>query len=197
VTIRARHLVICLTALFALAIPATANASPQAVIRDCAEDGVLDHHYSNKDLQKAKQKLPSDLDEYSDCREVIGAAIGGGGGKGRASHGGGGGGGGKASTPHSQAAQAADQKALRNATKGKRRPEVTVGDQRVAPGKNGLFHLASAENGMPTALLLALIAVAILAAGGALWALRRRIPVLANISLPRPSLGRVPFPRRR
>src|SRR4051794_2040817 len=75
VTIRARHLVICLATLVALAIPAIANASPQAVIRDCAEDGVLDHHYSNSDLQKAKKKLPSDLDEYSDCREVIGAAI--------------------------------------------------------------------------------------------------------------------------
>ena len=29
------------------------------------------------DLRKARDSLPSDLDEYSDCREVIGAAIGG------------------------------------------------------------------------------------------------------------------------
>jgi hypothetical protein len=197
VTIRARHLLICLTALFALSIAATANASPQAVIRDCAEDGVLDHHYSNSDLQKAKQKLPSDLDEYSDCREVIGAAIGPPG-KGHGSSGGGGSGGGGSAAPASKTAQTKDKEALRKATKPSTPPEVTVGHKKVAPGKNGLFNLASAQNGMPLALLLALIAVGILAAGGGLWALRRRIPALANISLPRrPSLGRVPFPRLR
>ena len=197
-TIRARHLVICLATLVALATPASANASPQAVIRDCAEDGVLDHHYSNGDLQKAKQKLPSDLDEYSDCREVIGAAIGGPPGKGRGS-GGGGGGGGKSAHASQQAAQSQDHQALREATKPSAPPEVTVDGKKVAPGKNGLFNLASAENGIPLPLLLALIAVGILAAGGALWALRRRVPALANISLPRRlSLGRVlPFPRPR
>jgi hypothetical protein len=196
VTIRARHLVICLATLVALAIPSIANASPQAVIRDCAEDGVLNHHYSNGDLQKAKQKLPSDLDEYSDCREVIGAAIGGPPGKGRGSGGGGGGGG--SSHASQQAAQNQDQQALREATKPSAPPEVTVDGKKVTPGKNGLFNLASAENGIPLPLLLALIAVGILAVGGALWALRRRVPALANISLPRRlSLGRVPFPRLR
>jgi hypothetical protein len=198
VTIRARHLVICLATLAALAIPASANASPQQVIRDCVQDGVLDHHYSNKDLVKARDTLPSDVDEYSDCHEVIAAAIGPPG-KGHGSKGGGGGGADAASPGSQQAAKTQDDRALREATKPSAPPEVTVDGKKVAPGKNGLFNLASAENGIPLPLLLALIAVGILAAGGALWALRRRVPALANISLPRRiSLGRVlPFPRPR
>src|SRR4051794_14817671 len=96
VTTRVRHVVLLLLAASVLAMPATAHAGYKQVIQDCAEDGVLDHHYPTKDLIKAKKHLPSDLDEYSDCREVIGAAIGGP----RSPRKGGGGGG----TPPAQAA---------------------------------------------------------------------------------------------
>ena len=62
-------------AFAALALPASALASPEAVIRDCGQDGSLDGSYSNRDLREARANLPTDVDEYSDCREIIGAAI--------------------------------------------------------------------------------------------------------------------------
>src|SRR6266536_2740159 len=57
-----------------LATPSTAVASPQSVIRDCAQDGRLDHQYSASDLRKAEQQLPTDVDEYTNCRDVINQA---------------------------------------------------------------------------------------------------------------------------
>jgi hypothetical protein len=51
-----------------------ALASPSAVIRDCSEDGVLNGSYSQSDIANALEQLPSDLDEYTDCRSVIRAA---------------------------------------------------------------------------------------------------------------------------
>ena len=57
-------------AAHAVAVP-TAFASPVSVIRDCSEDGMLNGTYSPKELDGALDQLPSDLDEYTDCRAVI------------------------------------------------------------------------------------------------------------------------------
>jgi hypothetical protein len=189
---------IVVVALCALAAPA-AQASYQDVIKDCAQDGKLDKKYSDAELIKAKKKLPADVNEYSDCREVIGAAIGGAGRSG--GNGGGGGSSGGSDTggpPAAQAARAQDKHDLAKIAHGASKPKVKVGDQTVTPGKNGLFSTASAENGLPLPLLLALIAMAIVALGGGLYALRKRIPALAKVPLPRISLPRrVSFSRQR
>ena len=180
------------------------------MIRDCADDGDLDHHYSNADLDQAEKNLPSDLDEYSDCRSVIAGAKTGGSDKGGGrSNGGGAGGGGQANRSSSAAAKNApiaarnrDQAALDALTKGGTKPHLEIGGRTVEPGSNGLFDLASASNGLPLPVLLALIAVGLLTAAGGLYALRRRVPALARIPLPRWPLGRidlsrVPFARSR
>jgi hypothetical protein len=197
-----------LVLLVTLAIPAVAHASADAVIRDCADDGDLDHHYSNSDLQKAEKSLPSDLDEYSDCRSVIAGAITSGSGKG-GSHkgsGGGGSGGGAAGATSARAAENVarqnDKADLSALTTGRHKPRLDIGGKTVEPGSDGLFNLAGSSNGLPLPLLLALIAVGILTAAGALYALRRRVPALARIPLPRLpvpriDLSRVPFPRSR
>ena len=181
-------MLVLLVALVALALAPAAIASPGQVIRDCARDGKLDREYSNADLKKARKRLPSDLDEYSDCREVIGAAID------RSSDSGvggaGGGGGPAAPTPE-------DHAALEQARSGKEPPTVNIGGEQVKPGKSGLFDLASARQEIPLPLLLALIAVGLLALGGGAYALRRRIPALAGLSSRLPSLPGVPFLRRR
>jgi hypothetical protein len=193
---------IVLAAMCALAAPA-AQANYRDVIKDCAQDGTLDKKYSDSDLMKAKKNLPADVNEYSDCREVIGAAIGGAGKhSGGGGNGGGSGGGGSANSggpPAAQAARTQDKHDLNKIVHGAaRKPKVKVGDQVVTPGKNGLFSTASAENGLPLPLLLALIAMAIVALGGGLYALRKRIPALAKIPLPRISLPRrVSFSRQR
>jgi hypothetical protein len=192
---RVAKTLIVLAALFALAVPA-AQAGYRDVIKDCAQDGSLDRKYSNSELIQARKKLPSDLDEYSDCREVIGAAIGGagrhsGGGGGGGGHRGGGASGGNPSSPGDPSARQQDQGALDAIQQGgATKPKVRVGDQIAQPGKNGLFRPASAENGLPLPLLLSLIAIALMAVGGGAYALRRRIPALARIPLPRISLPR-------
>ncbi|HEX2233419.1 MAG TPA: hypothetical protein VHG69_08650 [Thermoleophilaceae bacterium] len=198
---RVAYLSILAAALIALAVPPAVQASGFDVIRDCAEDSDLDRKYSNGELKQARDNLPSDLDEYSDCREVINSAItsgsGGSGGGGDGGSGGGGAGGGSGgSGPKAEAARARDEAALDALTNGGGKPALNVAGTRVEPGDNGLFDLASAANGLPLPLLLALIAVLLGAATAGLAALSRRfpglaerIPLLSKISLPR-----VPIP---
>jgi hypothetical protein len=186
-------------ALIALAVPAAAQASGFDVIRDCARDGRLDGNYSNGELKEARDNLPSDLDEYSDCREVINGAITSGSDRGGGRDGGGSGsgaGGSGGSGPGGESARARDAAALDRLTDRRGKPALNVAGTSVKPGDNGLFDLASATNGLPLPLLLALIAVLLGAAAGGAVALSRRypglaerIPLLSKISLPR-----VPIP---
>ena len=186
------HLVktlLALAALAALALPATADAGYRDVIEDCAEDGKLDKKYSKQELKKAKKKLPADLDEYSDCREVIAAALDD---VNKSS------GAGPGLTPEEAAAREQDKQELAGLVRDRPKPKVDVGGKKVEPDEDsGLFDVAGSSNGIPPPLLFALIAIALLAAGGVVYALRRRIPALARIPLPRISLSRVPFPRLR
>jgi hypothetical protein len=193
-----RHLLL-LAALALLAFPAPAGATPFQVIKDCNEDGQLDRKYSNEELTKALDNLPSDIDEYSDCREVISAAITGGSDRGANRGAGGGGdgsGGGSAApiTPEEQAARAQDQADLQALTTPDGRdkpPAVEVGGETVKPGSDGLFDLASESNSIPGPLLAALIALGILALVGGVVALRGRMPALARL----PLLSKIPTPR--
>jgi len=66
------------------ALPALATASPDAIYADC-QDGRLDKRYAAKDLRDALADMPGDLDEYTNCRELIRSAqqgVRGGGGSG-------------------------------------------------------------------------------------------------------------------
>jgi hypothetical protein len=67
-----RRVVPLIAALAALALPAMAQAaSPADVIRDCTLDGKLDRTYTQKELRRALAAIPSDVDEYTNCRDVI------------------------------------------------------------------------------------------------------------------------------
>ena len=189
----------------ALAAPSSAFASPAQVISDCADDGALSRNYSNSDLQEARDNLPTDLAEYSDCKQIIGAAITGGSdkGQGRGSPGQGVGGAG-AADPGEAAARAKDAEDLEAITSGAgsgsggSAPNVQVGEESVKPGTNGLFDLSSASNQLPTPLLISLIAIGLLALAGGLVALRGRVPALGRVPVLNkiPTL-RVPFTKRR
>jgi hypothetical protein len=63
-------MLVAVLAALAVSVPA-ALASPMSVIRDCSEDGILNGKYSASELDGALEQLPSDLDEYTDCRAVI------------------------------------------------------------------------------------------------------------------------------
>jgi hypothetical protein len=88
-----RRLLPLLIALFLLPT-AAAFASGGKVIRDCTDDGRLQGHYSQKDLRDALNSMPSDIDEYTDCRDVIRRAAFSAGGSSGGGKGGSGGGGG-------------------------------------------------------------------------------------------------------
>ena len=190
-------------ALCALALPAVASASPSQVIRDCQNDGDLDRKYSNEDLRKAQDNLPSDVAEYSDCGEVIAAAVTAGSDRSGSKNNNGGGGAagatsGGAAGGKNQAEKAGDDAALNKVTQDGKKPALTVGGRSIQPGDNGLFNVASATNGLPLPLLLALIGAVLVAVVGGLLALRRRVPALAKLPLlSKISLPGVPTPRER
>jgi hypothetical protein len=169
-----------------LATPEAAFASPQQVIRDCAQDGKLDRHYSLSDLKNAEKKLPTDVDEYTNCRDVINQAEEqGSGGKSHGnSHGpvssaGGGSGGGGGPT-----ASASDVRALHHATNGTGKPpSLSLHGEKITPGSGGVFKTAGAANDFPTPVLLALLAVVALTAAGGVVALKRRFPEVFGAAL--------------
>jgi hypothetical protein len=178
-----------LAVLAMLALPSFATANP---VIDCARDGDLDGNYSNAELRNALDRIPGDLDEYSNCREVIAGAFSGGSDKG-GSRPSAGGADGSALPAGEQAARDKDNADLAAITDSPEDnpPNVEVGGERVEPGSNGLFDLASASNDLPVPMLLALIALALMALIGGLVALRERIPALGRI----PLLSKIPTPR--
>ena len=60
----------CLLALLLAAAPAQASVRDK-IIQDCADDGVLQGDYSPQQLRDARQNLPSDVAEYTDCADVL------------------------------------------------------------------------------------------------------------------------------
>ena len=194
----ASKLIVCMSLLL-VALPAVAQASSFDVIKDCQDNSHLDRRHSRKDLQNAQNNLPTDVDEYGDCRELIAAALNSNIDKGKGRGGGGHAGGSAAAAAkhgkHEAAAKANDAAAL-DKQKG-HKPQVSVGGKNVEPGDNGLFNLASANNGMPLPLLLGIIAAGLLALLGGLAVLKRRAPAFASRIplLSRISLSRVRFPR--
>ena len=187
--IRVRHLIVLCVAFAALALPAAAQADPDAVVRDCAADGSVDGDYSDSEKKAALKRIPADLDEYSDCRAVIGASIGGASKGGSSKNGGGGGNAAGAAAGSGAATQAAKRKARAAKRKRERaRTEAVLGDRQVDPRNTGVFEAGDTSNGLPLPVLLALIALGLLAAAGAVIALGRRNPGLGA------TLRRVPLP---
>ena len=191
--IRAATSLLVLAVLALLALPGIAMATP---LRDCSSDGDLDKQWSNSELRKAIDNLPTDLDEYSNCRELLTNAITSGSDRGgnRPTVGADG----SPLPAEEQAARTKDDEDLAaiTADPGKSPPSAQVGGEEVKPGSNGLFDLASASNDLPVPLLVALIALGLVALIGGLAAMRERIPALSRIPL-LSKIPRVPFPRFR
>ena len=173
-----RRLIPTLVAALALAVPATSFADGAAVIRDCGDDGKLSKRYSQKEYRDALRDMPTDVDEYTDCRDVIRdarLANAGGGGGGSTGGGGTGGvaGGGGIDDPTAGAgglltdplkdASPAERDAVTRAVQGGGKP-VTVGGKVVEPGQVGLGALSNG-GALPGPLVgvLVLLAAALLA----------------------------------
>jgi hypothetical protein len=169
-------------ALLALAAPAGA-ARP--IYADCA-DGSLDEDYSTGELREARRTIPTDVDEYTDCRDLLNAALdeaiaGGGdgsggsvdGGDGAGSSGTGGsggtaGGGSEPIEPLTAAEVVELEKALTSP------PPVEVGGQSVVPGSAN-FQGDRVRQDIPAPLIVVLILLGVLGAALAVPALRTRV----------------------
>ncbi len=147
-----------------------AHASAMDVIRDCSEDGSLDGKYSQDELSGALDQLPSDIDEYPDCRaEIRAAQLGAGGKSGRVQK--------KSVVNKVDAASAPSQTEQRSLADAGRRGPVEIGGRAVEPGASGA-PLATAGLGteLPTMLVLVLALLALAMAAGAAYASQRRWP---------------------
>jgi hypothetical protein len=156
-------LVMVLTLL--VAAPAATAGTRADIVRDCFDDGKLDGNYTASEIRDARKNLPADVDQYSDCRDVLARALGGSGSDefGGGAAGGGGGGGGPAEP---LAPSGADEQRLLEAAsaEGGDKP-VQVGDSTIVPGASG-FSAGAARSDIPPSLLavLILLGVAVLAA---------------------------------
>jgi hypothetical protein len=137
-------------ALLALAsLTAVASADTGTKIIERCTHGQSLSGFSQKDYRRALQELPTEVEEYSDCANLIRhaqlAAAGGGGG---GSKGGG-------SSPLTTPISPAEQSSLSGASKGGARP-LSVGGQNVQPG---VIHanVSSAFSSLPAPLLALLI----------------------------------------
>jgi hypothetical protein len=175
--------------LLALIAPAAASADYHAVIRDCTQDGQLDHHYSQHELDQARHHIPSDVDEYTDCRSAIDSALARGNGRG-------GGGGGSApynpslTTPAGATAyNQNDFNSYKSTTKSNRKlkspPRVSVGggDIPAGGGRSALLTSSTAANSIPSPVLGSLIAVGLLTLAATALLVARRWPGVRRVAL--------------
>lgn len=197
-----RRLTLLCTAV-ALLAPASALASGSSVIKDCTDDGRLSKRYAQSDYSSALANLPTDVDEYTDCRDVIrnaqlGAAGGGngtsgaggaggaggtGGGTGTASGGLSGAGGAAGGDPGVAGPNNADE-ALAAATPAERKAveqrrsagarAVRVGDQVVEPGALG-FGSVGAVNQLPASLAVVIVLLCLALGAGLGHLVRSRV----------------------
>jgi hypothetical protein len=144
-------------------------ASGRSVVRDCTDNGRIDNRHSQSDYNEALRSLPSDVNEYTDCRQIIQAAKrkdartpeGGGGSGGGSGFGGGGGGiAGGFDTPVAPPAanipaSPAETSALAQAAGAGGAP-IQVEGEPITPGGSGITE-AALRHSVPGPLLVVVI----------------------------------------
>ena len=184
-----RFILLLLATAVALALPATASAQGgQEIIRDCAQDGDLDGNYSQEELDEAYENMPSDIDEYSNCRSVIESArerAGVGGGSQDSSGSGTGSGGSSSGPPGGSGSDPEEIEERGDRAQSGDAPEATVAGE-TAGSDGGTFTTDAASDGMSPALIVALILAALGALAGALYLLRDQLPASIASRLPGP-----------
>jgi hypothetical protein len=164
-------LVMVLTLL--AAAPAAMAGTREDIIDDCYEDGKLDGNYAPSEIRDARNNLPADIDQYSDCRDVLARALGGTGDK-RVDGGGGASGGGSGPSEPLTPGNPDEQAALDKAALSGGDEPVQVGDGTVVPGAAG-FSADAVRNTIPPTLLAVLILLGLAALAGTVPYIRRRV----------------------
>ena len=183
-----RLITLSLTLLAALAFPAFAGASSDDAIRDCAQDGDLDQQYSDEELEEASENMPSDLDAYSSCREVLRQAQAGGAGSTTPTDGdddaaggvpGGGDGTGNENDGSGGGATKSDLDELKNREADAASDNPPAEDASLAAGAD-----AGDDSGLPGAALVAIALLGLAAVFGGVYLLRDYLPPGLSSRLP-------------
>ncbi len=182
-----------LAVLVALLGAAPAIASTRGdIISDCSDDGQLQGTYKPSALRDARQHLPSDVSEYTDCSDVLrraelpdngrrsGAVAGPSSAPGGPVPGGGAppapgaSSGGGVTTNPILPSTAADQQALAGARQSGAQP-VTVGGQKLLPSTAAL-RTGYKAGGLPASLVVALVLLGLAGLALSFPPVRRRLP---------------------
>jgi hypothetical protein len=70
-----RTILMALLGALLFASPALAQGTRVEILRDCQDDGILQGSYSAQQMRDARNNIPAELDEYSDCRDVLSRGI--------------------------------------------------------------------------------------------------------------------------
>ena len=158
-----------------LAVPTASAGVRENILREC-QGGRITGDYSPGQLRDARKNIPTDIDQYSDCRDVLarasltgrsGSDANGGG---TSAPGGivpGGGNRSPLTAGDSSETVALDDARLNNSP-------LSVGDERVIPGAAG-FADTAARRGLPTTMLVVLILLGLCALIAAIPSARRRV----------------------
>ena len=160
-----------------LAAPTASAGVREKILREC-QGGRITGNYSPKQLRDARNHIPTDIDEYSDCRDVLARAALAGSGGGSA-----GGGGGGSSAPGGVQTSGRDD--LSYAANDEERKELSdalssgseggdIGGEKIVPGASG-FAADAARHGLPTTLLTALILLGLCLLAAFAPAVHRRV----------------------
>jgi hypothetical protein len=170
-----RLVLIAVLAVLTVVPPAQADSTRNKILREC-QNGRLTGDYTAQEIRDARKNIPDDLDQYTDCRDVLARALlslaaGGGGGGGADTGTGGGtgagtGGGGAGGAPLTPSTDA-DRQALEQAATAGDQP-LEIAGRRITPGE------AALRNDLPTTLLVLLVLLAVAAAAAVAPFVRRR-----------------------
>ena len=157
-----------------LAVPTASAGVREKILRECQE-GSITGDYTPGQLRDARKHIPTDIDEYSDCRDVLAqAALTG---RGGSTNGGVGSNAPGGVVPQNgrsplTAADPGETAALDDARL--KSDKVTIGDQSIVPGAAG-FAANAERHGLPTAVLVVLILLGLCASAATFASVRRRV----------------------
>ena len=157
-----------------LAAPTASAGVREKILREC-QDGQITGDYTPRQLRDARKHIPTDIDEYSDCRDVLartsltGRGGGDGNGAGTSAPGGILPGGGRSPLTASDPGETAalDDARLNNSP-------LSIGDDHVVPGAAG-FADTAARHGLPATVLVVLILLGLCALVALIPSARRRV----------------------
>jgi len=165
----------CLVLGFFAVVSAANAASTTQILRDCADDGVLQGDYTPAELRKARQNIPTDTDEYTDCRDVLArAAAAGVSSRGGGSGSGGAGGGVAAGQPPADPNSPEGRQIVGEAGTKPPPGPMNIGGRSVIPGRASLSS-DGVRNDLPPGMLVALILLGAGALSTLIPPVRRRV----------------------